>query len=358
LTIVLIAGCAPAATSTTAELEKKIADLGADKAALEAKIAELEAPPEVYNWKLQQLGTATQNYLVDPFCADVKAISDGQINISIYSGGELVPTVELVDAVATGVVDIGIGCGYYWSDSIPEAGVEAGLPFSWKKLEDVDIIFYQMGLLDIMREAYAERGVYYLGPILADPYCIIAKKECHSLDDFRGLKLRSTGLVAKALALMGMNPTYIPIEECYLGIATGAIDGLLYGGAKGYLDGSFNEQAKFYYASPVINPVVTNMFINLKLWNSLPKDLQSTIEVAAREASRYYGDSFAVEEYNARRLMFKNTGCVTITLPDEVVAEMTALAMPVWDEVAAKSPRAAKAVQIVKDYVKMVGYVK
>jgi len=308
---------------------------------------------EVYHWKFQNTSLPAVQYMYEPFVDVAREMSDGRIDIDMYSSGELIPTVEELDGVATGLLDMAYGCGLYWGETIPELYVEAGLPFSWRKGEDVDIVMLEMGLEDILREVYAERGVYYLGHINANAYAIITTKEFHSLDELSELKLRAAGISAQALEAVGVSTTYMPVEECYLAMATGTIDGVLFCSAKGYYDMAFHEVAKYYLGSYVINPVVTNVFMNLDTWNSLPGDLQAILVQATRHLSLSQYDHYTLGDYEALRLMYEEQGAVKVTLPEEDVAKMAAAGMELWDELAEKSPRTAKTVQIVKDYIEM-----
>jgi len=337
MAMLVVAACAPAAEPTT----------GPAAPAAEA--------PEVITIKLQSLAAPGELWRFEKLETEVREMSNGRIEFKIFSGGEIVPTVEMLDAVKAGVLDMAFGCGAYWMDTMPIAGVEYGLPFSWKDPGmDVYVAFWEMGLLDLLREAYAERGVYYLGPVHTDPYALIATKECYSVADLQKLKIRTTGGVAKALENAGISTVYVPVEETYVALSTGTVDGCIYGGAAGYRDMKFDEVAKYYYKPPVLACAVCNQFINMDLWNSLSPDLQAILVYATSDFSQWMTFNYMKMEYEAIADM-STRGLKLVTLPNETVAELTKAALPVWDEIGAASPRAAKGVEIVKDWFGMKG---
>jgi len=337
MAMILVAACTPAVGPTS------------------EPAAPAQKAPEVITIKLQSLAAPGEMWRFKKFEQEVAAMSNGRIEIKLFSAGEIVPTTDLLEAVNTGVLDMAFGCGAYWMDTMPIAAVEYGLPFSWKDPGmDVYVAFWEMGLLDLVREAYAERGVYYLGPVHTDPYALIATKECRSLADLRKLKIRTTGGMAKALGNAGISSVFIPIEETYMALSTGTIDGCIFGGASGYRDMKFEEVAKYYYKPSVLACAVCNQFINMDLWNSLSPDLQAILTYATSDFSQWMAFNYIKMEYEAIADM-STRGLKVITLPDETVSELTKAAMPVWDEIAAKSPTAAEGVEIVRSWLRMKG---
>ena len=63
------------------------------------------------------------------FAQWVKEMTNGQLEIQVYGGGELVPALEAFDAVSQGTAEIGHGASYYWAGKIPAAQFFAAVPF-------------------------------------------------------------------------------------------------------------------------------------------------------------------------------------------------------------------------------------
>ncbi|HUV53396.1 MAG TPA: TRAP transporter substrate-binding protein DctP [Dehalococcoidia bacterium] len=338
--IVLVAACAPATEPTP------------------GTAAPNPEASKVYVLKMQALAAPGEMWRMEPLQQRLTEMSKGRLKIKAFSSGEIVPTVEILDAVASGVLDMGWFCGAYVSDKIPIAAVEFGLPFSWTDVGlDVYNIFWERGLLDLVREAYGEHGVYYVGPVHTAPYSLLAKTEARGIEDLRKMKIRSTGITAKALNNAGIPTVYVPVEETYVALATGTIDGVVYGGAGDYRDTKFYEVAKYYYRPPIMASSTCNVLVNMDVWNSLPSDLQAILVYGTSDYSQWMAFNYLDFEYQALEEMGKQ-GLKVVTLPDETVAELVEAALPLWDEVAASSPRAAKGVEIVKDWFRTKGVIE
>ncbi|MBL4637873.1 MAG: ABC transporter substrate-binding protein, partial [Proteobacteria bacterium] len=63
------------------------------------------------------------------FADNVKAMSNGRLNIKVYAGGELIPPLQTFDAVSQGTVEMGHGSAYYWAGKVPEAQFFSTVPF-------------------------------------------------------------------------------------------------------------------------------------------------------------------------------------------------------------------------------------
>src|SRR5690606_31593093 len=59
----------------------------------------------------------------------INKMSAGRIKIQVYGGGELVPALEVFDAVSQGVAEMGHGAAYYWAGKVPAAQFFTGVPF-------------------------------------------------------------------------------------------------------------------------------------------------------------------------------------------------------------------------------------
>ena len=51
----------------------------------------------------------------------VREMSNGRLDIKVYGAGELVPALEIFEAVSQGTVQMGHGAAYYWRGSVPAA---------------------------------------------------------------------------------------------------------------------------------------------------------------------------------------------------------------------------------------------
>ena len=62
-------------------------------------------------------------------CRAVKEATDGKFEIQIFAAGEIVPGLQIVDAVQAGTVEIGHTASYYYFGKDPTFGFGTSVPF-------------------------------------------------------------------------------------------------------------------------------------------------------------------------------------------------------------------------------------
>ena len=90
------------------------------------------APAKNYSWSM--VTTWPKNYpglgmAPERFSQLVEEMSQGQLKVTVYGAGELVPAMGVFDAVSGGSVEMGHGGAYYWKGKVPAAQFFAGVPF-------------------------------------------------------------------------------------------------------------------------------------------------------------------------------------------------------------------------------------
>lgn len=301
--------------------------------------------------KLQSYYPAGMMNAEKQFAEKVAKESNGRIKVTPFSGGELVPSSQILTAVKSGTIGMGRGMGHHFTET-PIGPIESGMPLAWTSQEEAQSIFFEHGLKEIIESEYAKHGVKYLGPVWAAPYHFLSKRPVKSIDDMRKIKIRAVGASAKMLNKLGVKTVSMPPEDIYLALTTGQIDGVLYGSAFEYKTTKYYEGARFFNTSPVLDPIVDNLVINMELWESMPKDLQEVLQNAADEfRAGYYSWITAQDEVTINEL-FKNTN-TSFSAGD--MKQMTEAALSVWEEEAQKSEANGKAVEIIEKAAKAAG---
>jgi TRAP-type C4-dicarboxylate transport system substrate-binding protein len=287
----------------------------------------------------------------------VKRLSGGRINIELFAGDVLVPTAEMMSMTGQGMIDgCTFGYGGYWSDKIDVGAIEGAMPLTWRKSYESDWYFYNLGFLDLCREAYAEQNVFYLSPLNADPYEVFLSKPVNNLSDLRKLKIRAVGATADTFAELGVSTEYLTFSEIYTGLATGVIDGEISGGALECLGYKFYEAAPYLMLPRIIEYNICDILINMDIWNSLSDEDKALLEIASWEFNRWTTQTLQGGEIGALAEL-KTLGLGICSLPEADVAEMTAAASKVWAAQAEKGPRASEAIDILMQWMKDLGYI-
>ncbi|SDP84002.1 TRAP transporter substrate-binding protein DctP [Desulforhopalus singaporensis] len=305
---------------------------------------------KVYQLKMQSFYPQSMAGAQKGFAETVEKMSGGRIKITFFTSGELISSPEILKATKTGMIDIGMGSGSYFSE-LTIGNIETGLPMAWQNAYEARVLWEELGFKELLAKEYEKHGVHYLAPNYATPYKILTKTPVNSLEELKKLKIRAIGGSAKMLSNLGVATVSLPLEDIYLALTTGQIDGVLFGGANEYKMMKFYEAAKFYIANPILDPIVDSYFMNKKVWDSLPEDLQAIITVAATEAGLKHYDPVWKAEYTLPDTLFEDV----TKFSEADASKLTDGAISVWEEEANRSLENAEAVEMIKELNRMVG---
>ncbi len=311
-------------------------------------------PTKVYHLKLQNIyvpGSTIATWAGPKFIELVGKMSGGRVKIKNFPPGALAPPKEILQALGQGMFQMAASAGAYAAGSIPAAYLEFGIPGGPRTFGEFAAFFRNTGFLELLRAEYAKQNVYFVAPLIVEWYGLISRKPIRKVEDFKGLKVRATGLVAKMFAQLGASPVFLPLAEVYTALSMGTIDAVSFADPDSHWDMKLMEVAKYEIAPPVMVSA-GNLIMNLDTWKSLPEDLQQIIEAAAWEISFKICAATRVASFDVLEKMQKNYGVELITLPPAEVEKWEEAKRKVWAEVASKGPAAKKAVAIMEDWVK------
>lgn len=282
-------------------------------------------------------------------------MSGGRIEIEIFPVGSLFPIEDGLQAVEQGIAEIGMMTGGYFAGRMgPIATLESGVPGAERDAFERQAFFYRAGFIDLAREAYAEHGVYYLGPHLSPQWDIVSTTPITSKDDFDGLRLRAFGIEAEWYESMGASTTMIDGGEIYTALSTGVVDAVRWGSPSQNHALALYEVGD-YYVVPSPMPAPNNHFlVNETAWNSLPSDLQAILEQAAKLASLDYLQRAAELDAYAMAQM-QEAGMEVSEIPEEEWAAMELEARDLWAAYAEEDELSARAVELLQNFLEDLG---
>lgn len=316
------------------------------------------APAQVFEWQFQtteQPGMVSYDKVFPEFVESVEKMSNGRLKLTMHPGGALVPLREIHNAVADSVVEMGFSTGAFWAGTVPVAVLALGLPYSTQTMEEMEAWYYERGALDLMREAYAEQGVYLVAPLLGVPYgSIMSSEPIESLADLEGMKIRTIGYFGSIWEAAGAVPTITDIAEIYTSVAQGIVDGANIGNPARFTAINLQEVAKYYTMPPLSSYAGGEFFVNMDKWNELPEDLQEILTVAAQRASTGFATYFALEDYEALAT-FEEAGVEINWFSEEDQETLREISYGVWDALAQQDEYTAEIVELTKDYMRYLG---
>jgi len=313
------------------------------------------APAEVTEWKIQACaGPIDSAYLQGEIILDAtnKALA-GKLHQTYYGIGDIVPYEEMAGALSEGVYEGTLSLSMMYSNA---GSVVFGLPYGWETYDQVMEFFYDYGFLEFMREIYAEKNLFFVGPLPGPPCYLLTTSPVHKVEDMKGLKIWSEGPPASLVSALGGKPIIFDVTEVYMGAKLGTIDGAYYGAIE--LESmKLKEVMGYVCLPPIVFPVNMDWVINLDAWNALPPDVQETYEATFRANQRKQFDEVMVWLDEAIEAS-KAAGVQFITLEPSELERFQAAGRLVWGEIAAADADSARAVQMLTDYLTAEGIIK
>jgi TRAP-type mannitol/chloroaromatic compound transport system substrate-binding protein len=308
----------------------------------------------VFRWKM--VTTWPPNFPIfqegaEKFANDIRTMSNGRLNIHVYAGGELVPPLQVFDAVSQGTVEMGHGSPYYWAGKVPEAQFFSSVPFGMTA-KGMNAWLYYGGGLELWREVYKPFNVmpFPMGNTGMQMGGWFNKK-INTIDDIKGLRMRIPGLGGKVFARAGGNPILMAGSEIYTNLERGAIDATEWVAPFHDLRLGLNRAAKYYYYPGWHEPgTMFELIINSGKWNELPDDLKQIVDTTAAAVSTWI---YAQMEFNnevALREIMANKNIELLEFPEDVLNEFQKYTRITLDEEASANPEFKKVYDAYQDF--------
>ena len=310
-------------------------------------------------WKAQAgmpANSWSYEYQFSKFVELVNERSGGRLVIEIFPPGTIVDAYEQFSAVQRKAIEVGMGVGGYNLKQIPEAYIEQGLFGTFLELEDVVdfYIHYKEGAVyELLDAAYREKGCHLLRSLGPSHLSLITQTPIYSVAEIKGLKIKGSGAQPDLIKNLGAVPVTLAPAEHYMALQTGTVDGLI---VPSYTIGTTHlwDVGKGLLR-PTLGQVAGNIYVNVEAYDSLPDDLQEIVEDAAEEAMMYYVETITRNLEEMLETAQKEHGVTIVTLSDEEYDEILKAAAPILDLAAARSPRSAEIIKLMKEYLLETG---
>ena len=277
------------------------------------------------------------------FAQWVEEMSGGRMKIKVYGGGELVPPLEVFDAVSSGTAQLGNGAGYYWAGKVPAAQFFASVPFGMNA-QQMNAWLLDGGGQELWDETYApfnlkgfpagNTGVQMGGWF---------NREINSLADLQGLKMRIPGIGGKVITQAGGSAVNVAGGEIYTNLERGVIDATEWIGPYHDYKMGFHKIAKYYYYPGWHEPGTTlETMVNKQAYDSLPADLQAILRAAILRQNHWTLSVFEAQNNQYLKKLVAEEGVQLRAFPDEVLTELRRLTDEVLAELTADDPQSQK----------------
>ncbi|NIR29349.1 MAG: TRAP transporter substrate-binding protein [Gammaproteobacteria bacterium] len=283
----------------------------------------------------------------------VKELSQGRLTIKTYGAGELVPALEVFDAVRNNQTEMANSMPYYWTGKDRLAAFFSAAP-GGLIAEEQNAWLYHGGGQELWDEFYGGYGLkgFATGSFGSQQIGWFTK-EVNSLEDLKGLKMRITGLAGEVLDRLGATTTLLPIGEVMAALQSGTLDAAEFVGGWNDLAFGFHKVAKIYYGPGFHEPGSTEeLMVNKAEWDELPEDLKNVVDHACRAENARHSALYSYHQAMALRRLRDKFGVKVMTMPDPVLKAIFETSEEVTAEVGNSSELGRRIYKSWNDYRK------
>ncbi|CAM5198969.1 TRAP-type mannitol/chloroaromatic compound transport system substrate-binding protein OS=Castellaniella defragrans OX=75697 GN=HNR28_003438 PE=4 SV=1 [Castellaniella defragrans] len=250
------------------------------------------------DWKMTSTYGPAQTSLfatAQRFCAMVRDMTGGDFDIRLYPAGELVPGFGVMDAVSKRTVECGQTASYYYYGKDPSLCFDTAMPFGLNTRQ-MNAWMNQGDGMKLMRELFAPHHIVNFpfgntGAQMGGWY----RKEIKTVDDLKGLKMRTAGFAGEVLSRLGVVPQQVAPSEIYPLLEKGTLDAAEFVGPLDDEKLGFQKVAKYYYYPGWwAGEGQVSLYVNDAAFAELSKPYQAVLAAAARAAA-----AGMVEDYDA-----------------------------------------------------------
>jgi len=256
----------------------------------------------------------------------------GELKIQYIGGPEAVKTMDQVQALQRGMIDMVYTSSAYYTNVLPEIDClkltnyipsEERASGAWAYINDLH---------------EKKLGIYYLARVGLDiKFHLYLKGKTIKSADLTGLNIRVSPLYLQAIKGLGGNPVVIPPTEVYAALERNVVDGYCWPSV-GIRDWGWQKHTQ-YVVDPGFYNVPNPLLVNMKVWNQMPQKLRDLLTEAAIEAEKRVVALFDDLAKQERPILLKE-GIQVIDLPPAEKEKLLKVAYDEgWKDIIAKSPQ-------------------
>lgn len=257
----------------------------------------------------------TQN--INQFAEDVRAATDGGLDITVHSAGSLFAHPQIKDSVRRGLAPIGEVLMSQLVNENPVFGVDS-IPFLAANYDDA------RSLWDASRGqvegALAEQGLTLLFAVPWPGQSLFLRAEVTDPADLRGVSFRAYNAATERMAqLLGMTATQVEAGDIPTAFSTGRVAAMITSPSTGVSSQAW-DYTSHYIDTQAWLP--KNMiFVNTRAFEALPEDQRAALLEAA-EAAEARGWEMSMAETATQIARLQEAGMAVSTPSDALAAAL------------------------------------
>ncbi len=288
------------------------------------------------------------------FAENVKRMSGGRITVEVFPGDTLGPALKVSETVKAGIADMGhTWIGYDWGADKTAVlfGGYAGSFDTEKMLHWL----YRAGGAEMQNEWRQEKfGIVSMPLFIRTAEVFLhSRKPVRTLEDLKGLKLRTAGAWLEMSKQLGAAPVTTAGGEIYSALERGTIDATEWGTLWENISPGFHRVAKYLIIPGVHQPTAPfELVINKSAWEKLSDADKQLVKDAAQFTT--LNSWLTIGQEDAKALdFFRQQGNEIIELDAEVQYAARETGLKWADEQAAQNEWFRKVLASQKEFEKL-----
>lgn len=250
----------------------------------------------------------------------VAELTGGNFTIRVYGAGEIVPGLQVMDAVTQRTLQCGLTSGYYYIGKHPGLAFDTAIPFGLTTEQTLSWLHYGGGL-ELINAIYADFGIVSIpATTTGGQWGGWFRNPINSLSELAGQRMRIPGIGGEIMARLGVTVQTLAAPEIYPALERGAIDAVEWVGPYDDERMELYQIAKNYYYPGWWEPGVTvGLLVNLQEYDALPNSYRAVLQTVCHETFCDRMAAYDAANPPALERLVRDHGVVVRTYSDDIM---------------------------------------
>jgi TRAP-type C4-dicarboxylate transport system substrate-binding protein len=264
------------------------------------------------------------------FAKEVAAKTNGQVKIELVYGEALAKATEMPEGVKGGAFEVASFCTSYYPGKFPLTTLLDLPMFAPDDVAAIGRLQIALSEHPAQIDEFKKWNLRLLIPGPLPQYQIMSQRKITKVEDFKGLRIRVSGEMAKVLEDYGAVKSLVPAPEVFPSLERGVIDAATFPSTYAFFSYRLHEISKYFIDKISLGTQPCFFAVGLPAWNKLSPHQQKIMldlrEGAVLEAAKAYK---AADDKNYA--LMKERGMEIINFPPAERAKLVANARKYWD---------------------------
>lgn len=246
-----------------------------------------------------------------------RAGSKHRIDWNVAVGGTLATMPNMLDAVSTGLADMGHVVHLFEPVRLPLQNVVSAAPFGTTDPRLATKALHELQKsVPAMQKSWSDLGLVYLTSYSFDSYMLIARKPVRSVTDVKSMKIAAAASNTLWLEGTGATPISGTMGTAYNDMKAGVFEGAINSGLLS-AGGKMHEVAPYLVRTGFGAINAFDIVFNKRSWDRLPPEVQAAIRKVSDEHQEAMIKRIERETSAAYEMMRKGGATIIDFSPEE-----------------------------------------